>query len=338
MKKRIIFFISGILISIIFLYLSIERINVDNVVRFLKRVNGFYLIISIILLGFNFFTRSFILQRLLEKQKKIPATEIFKGVCIGNLFNNIYPFRLGEVAKAFFIGRTQGFSTFTVFSSVITERFLDVIVLAICFFSSLIFVSFKDIDPIILVIIFSTAAMGLILIYFLTTKNTDRTINFLKPLLKKLLPSKISEVILSKIELFFSGFSYITDIKSFASVIVVTLATWLFTYFHFLIGLIAIGITDNLFLLSLILIICVNLSAAMPSSPGMIGPLQYVCIIGMTIILGNTVEANTYGFLFSVLVWGSNLLLSLIFGLYYVVAYRITFKNVSEIDISYPEK
>ena len=73
-------------------------------------------------------------------QEKASLSQTFLTINEGYLINNILPFRLGEVARAFLLSRKAGLSFWQVLSSILIERLLDVAFAATLLLSSLPFV------------------------------------------------------------------------------------------------------------------------------------------------------------------------------------------------------
>ncbi|HZM63952.1 MAG TPA: lysylphosphatidylglycerol synthase transmembrane domain-containing protein [Candidatus Saccharimonadales bacterium] len=70
-------------------------------------------------------------QYLLEQIRPIHGTGVFKGQMIGFFFNAILPFRLGEFVRAHYIGKGVSISRSAVFATILFERWLDALVLAL---------------------------------------------------------------------------------------------------------------------------------------------------------------------------------------------------------------
>jgi uncharacterized protein (TIRG00374 family) len=68
---------------------------------------------------------------LLEQIRSIRTLEVFKGQMIGLLFNTVFPFRLGELVRAHYIGKGVSISRSAVFATIIFERWLDSVILLV---------------------------------------------------------------------------------------------------------------------------------------------------------------------------------------------------------------
>ena len=73
-------------------------------------------------------------------QEKATYKQVFSTVNEGYLLNNILPFRLGEVSRAFLLSGKAALSFWEVFSTILIERALDVAMAAGLLLSTLSFV------------------------------------------------------------------------------------------------------------------------------------------------------------------------------------------------------
>jgi uncharacterized protein (TIRG00374 family) len=65
-------------------------------------------------------------------RRRAAYRDVFFTLNEGYLINNILPFRLGEVARAYLLGRKAHLSFWDVLSTVLIERFLDLALLWVC--------------------------------------------------------------------------------------------------------------------------------------------------------------------------------------------------------------
>lgn len=82
--------------------------------------------------------RAFFWRSLLQGQA--PLGQIFLTLNEGYLLNNVLPFRLGEVGRAFLLGRKTGLDFWQVISSILLERALDLLIAVGLFLGTLSFV------------------------------------------------------------------------------------------------------------------------------------------------------------------------------------------------------
>lgn len=75
--------------------------------------------------------RSFKQRLLLQQIRPVQTARVFEGQMIGGLFNTILPFRIGEFMRAHYIGRAIRISRSAVFATILYERALDGMALAL---------------------------------------------------------------------------------------------------------------------------------------------------------------------------------------------------------------
>lgn len=61
-------------------------------------------------------------------QRKVAAKTAVVVLCEGYLFNNVLPFRIGELARAFLMGRRSGLGLFHVLPTIVVERSYDLVI------------------------------------------------------------------------------------------------------------------------------------------------------------------------------------------------------------------
>ena len=98
------------------------------------------IIVSIILQLLAHYIRAYKSKFLLDHIRESKASVLFQGVAVGDLFNSLLPFRLGEIIRAFYAGDALSISKTTVFMSIVIERLVDGIILGLCFITAGLFV------------------------------------------------------------------------------------------------------------------------------------------------------------------------------------------------------
>jgi uncharacterized protein (TIRG00374 family) len=58
---------------------------------------------------------------------KIPTGPLFRAVAVGFMANNVFPLRMGEVARSWYLSRETGASVAAVFGTIVLERVLDIV-------------------------------------------------------------------------------------------------------------------------------------------------------------------------------------------------------------------
>src|SRR6267378_2699995 len=103
-------FIFGVAISLIFLYLAVRNVEWGIVLSSLKEIDLVFLTLTIACLFGSISCRAFLWKRLLKFKKRVSWSHAFEGIMIGNMGNNVLPFRMGEFIRAYAMGKKEGLS------------------------------------------------------------------------------------------------------------------------------------------------------------------------------------------------------------------------------------
>jgi len=207
-KKKIIFSSIKILISLLFLYLIIKKINLRETVEIVKNAYLPFLIFAYILILIdNYFLAlrfKYILQ--IYFKKKLSNFFIFKLTMIGLFFNNFLPTSAGgDIVKIFYIVKDEK-EKFLSGISVLIDRYIGSLTVMIMGAVSIFFyrVDYKIHNLILFSLFF--------LIFFLFFFSIRRMAQFFYCPFKKLLPQFLNEKISN---LYNSIHFYFTENKKF---------------------------------------------------------------------------------------------------------------------------
>jgi hypothetical protein len=100
----------GVLISIVFIWLALRGLKLDEFWGAVKQANYIWLIPGIGVYFVGVWVRAWRWHYLLGPIKKIPTKNMFPITTIGYMGNNIYPARAGEVLRAVILKRKEGVS------------------------------------------------------------------------------------------------------------------------------------------------------------------------------------------------------------------------------------
>ncbi|MDK2976935.1 MAG: glycosyltransferase 2 family protein [Candidatus Marinimicrobia bacterium] len=125
-KKRGLQLGSGILISGIALYYSIKGLDWVVVRRGFATVNLWWYLVATLLMILTVWIRAYRWTFFLKNHRQLSLYTLHKGVMIGYFGNNVLPFRLGELLRAYSTSTLTGISTPHLFSTIVLERIVDV--------------------------------------------------------------------------------------------------------------------------------------------------------------------------------------------------------------------
>jgi uncharacterized protein (TIRG00374 family) len=124
----------GLLISIIALAFAFRQVDFSSVWAALTGVNYWLLAASVGILIAFLVLRAFRWRMLFHPTGGLRLRNLFAVINVGYLLSNIFPARLGDVARAYLIGDTEDVSRASAFSTVVAERVLDALSAVVGFF------------------------------------------------------------------------------------------------------------------------------------------------------------------------------------------------------------
>lgn len=134
----------GILISIIALAFAFRQVDFENVWSALAGANYWLLAASLVPLLLFLILRAVRWRLLFYPRQGLRLINLFAVINVGYLLSNIFPARLGDVARAYLIGDTEDVSRASAFSTVVAERVLDALCAVGGFFVVLPFAPLPD--------------------------------------------------------------------------------------------------------------------------------------------------------------------------------------------------
>jgi len=126
MKKKL--FI-GIVSSAVFLWLAARGIDWSQFGHALSRTRWIFLIPAVVFTMLGHFSRSIRWKYMMAPVKQCGIRPLWAATAIAFMVNNLLPARLGELVRAFVIGRSQNVSRSASFATIVYERVVDVFVL-----------------------------------------------------------------------------------------------------------------------------------------------------------------------------------------------------------------
>ncbi len=219
--------------------------------------------------------RGFVWRTLL--QNKASYGDTFISINEGYLLNNILPFRLGELGRAFLLGRKARLDFWQVIPSILIERLLDLAIAAgilLCTLPFVIGVTWAKQAAIIIGII---VLIGLIAIYIIA-RNRTWVLSWIDKagerwsLVKKLAGRRVAAI--------FDGLGIITDGKLFLRALGWEALNWLVSFLQYYLVMRAFFVAPNL-LWVLFALGVGALGIAAPSSPGAIGVFEASILVAL---------------------------------------------------------
>ncbi len=225
--------------------------------------------------------RAMVWHTILRGRARYP--DVFLTMCEGYLLNNFLPFRLGEIGRAFLLGRKTGLGFLEVLPSVIIERVLDLAFAAAILLSAVPFVVGAAAAGQIALVIGVLVLAGLVVLYLLA-RNREWALRLFARLSARRpnLQARGGEFLSS----LFTGLAVLTDGWLFVKVLAWMTLNWAVACVQYYL-LIRAFFPQAQPAWALFGLGAVAFGNAIPSLPGAVGTFEGALAGALTIVSGN---------------------------------------------------
>lgn len=235
--------------------------------------------LTIVMMVTWLFVRGLFWRTLLQNKASYPA--VFWTLNEGYLINNLLPFRLGEVARAFLLSRKSGLSFWEVLSTIFIERIMDITYAVGLFFLLLPFVvgaGGQRQSTILMAVVIALVFLSL----FLLARNRDWALSVNDKIGRRWPP--VQRLTGRVVPPLIAGLAVLTDAKRFLWALIWLTLDWAIAIFQYYV-LVRAFIPEATLLWASFALIVAALGIAAPSSPGGVGVFE-AAIVGALALFG----------------------------------------------------
>ena len=308
--------IIGCLIGGVFLYLAGRKVDFSLMWEAFTKVNYGFVLLAVPVMFFSHFLRALRWRYLMDPIKRVDLASLFSALLIGYMANILMPAHLGELLRAYVLGKKRGVSASSTFATIVVERIIDVLALLLLMVFAVFVYPFPDwINKAGYAMLIGTVGLFVFLIllkkYFAFFERFVRL--FLKPL-----PKKLQEKLGRGIRSFVLGLVPLRSAWDYPVVAVLSVVIW--ACYGFIIHLVLyafdfVSVYHLPWSTSLIVLVVTTIGIVVPSSPGYVGTYHWLCQISLAMFGVPAGPALS----FAILTHGVNFLPVLIAGL--ILAY-----------------
>ena len=302
----------GVLISAIFLYWALNKLNLGDFWQTITHANYWWILPGIAVYFIAVWVRAWRWHYLLKPLKSIRTKVMFPITCIGYMGNNIYPARAGEVLRAVILKRKEGVPISASLATVIVERIFDgggmlgfVFVnlgqLAKLSDSSIPLwkwnISIQD-----LALWGSVVFFGALVVFLLAAMFPRVSSRVFKWLIDRLMPAKAREKSLGIMNRFLTGLESLRSPGNIFMVFFTSVIIWLLETVKYWFVMHAFGFHSTFFTLMLMNGV-VNLATTIPAAPGYVGTFDAP---GIAVLMATGIDqavATGYTLVLHVALW-----------------------------------
>ena len=315
------FWIGG-LVSGAFLFLAFRRVDWGELGVVIQRANYVYLVPAVVLILLGMWMRAYRWRFLLEPVKRIRVSSLFSATMIGFMANNLLPARLGELARAYAIGRKEQISKSSSFATILVERVFDGITLLLFIVVGLVFFAFPlwmRRGGYVAAFLFVSALVVLVLLRI----KTQSTLSVVGALLRPF-PERVSLGVKRVLSSFVDGLQVLGRKNLLLTVALLSVVLWLLMPVVIWLLLLSFDLSLPLYA-SLVLLVALSLAVMIPSSPGFIGTVQFFSVATLALFL--VPKAQALGF--SVVYHASQFIPITLLGLFFFWQENLSFRTLA---------
>ena len=269
----------SILFTAVLLYLAFKKVNIRIVYDSLTQVRLLYVALSISFFFMSLLIRALLWKKILGGNGRGIFYSLFTSIVIGQMGNNILPFRAGELLRVHSLSRREKIGKTLCFSTVIVERLFDFVSLVIlslfvsCFIRIPVFVR----GGLVIIGIATVVILSLLIYIANAPKTAASIINWLE----KMLPFKIKKKLDTSFNQIVLGLTSLNSLKTTGLILVLSLTCWMLVCFSYFYCLKAYNLAFS-WILPPFLLVLLNIGMLVPTLPGSLGVYQFFCVVVLT--------------------------------------------------------
>lgn len=271
-RKRWLIAASGILISLVFLWLAFRNLHPEQVWGSIRQADALLLLAGAIWYFAAVTVISLRWQFLLNAIQRIPLRSLFPLVCIGYAGNNIYPFRSGEILRTILLQRNHQISFTRGVTTVVVERVFDGLVM-LTFILVPLLVSDVPSQEVRMVAQVAAPIFLTALVVFFVLAARPNLLRRLYAIIGRFLPEVLHERLSGLVEDVINGLDGLRSPLDLAGTIVSSYVTWALEASVYWIVSMAFNLETS-YLTMLLVVGVVNLAGLIPASPGQFGVFE----------------------------------------------------------------
>jgi len=244
----------------------------NEILDALRGANYWWLVPGVAVYFVSVWFRSWRWRFLLRGTKRVAASRLFAVVVIGYTGNNLLPFRLGEVLRAYLLWRREHINVGTSLTTAVLERLFDGLTMVLFVLFGLLFVPMSAFFS-RLVTIASAVFVGALLVFLFLAARPQILHRIARGLIEALMPDQFRDPLLDLVEGVIAGLESLRSGRDVLIVFGVTVWVWILETMKY--WLVSFAFDLQLPYFGIVLMGgVVNLLTALPSLPGYIGTFE----------------------------------------------------------------
>jgi len=281
----------GILVSLLCVFLLARGMDFRSLLAALSHTKWVWLVPAFAILVGGMYARALRWRLLLHPLPGLRTGRLFSLLNLSYLVNNISPFRLGDVLRAYLCAELQQLSFVRALSTVVIERVADTLAIVSLLLALLPFISLPAyiVRPAFGIGLVSLAAACLLVLLALRREWSLALFDRLSARLAFLQRTPLRRLLVSAVD----GLAALGSWRRAAGVLAWSFVIWLATALQFYIVMQAAGLRLP-FAAALSVLCLTSLGMVVPSSPGYVGVFEYITVVALSLFAISREEALSY--------------------------------------------
>jgi glycosyltransferase 2 family protein len=258
---------------------SLKGVSFHEIYLILKEMEGYLVLAVLVLTTSNLLIRSMVWMFIVSPIKRVPLLHAVSSYLIGVFSNLFLPFKLGDVAQGYSLGRRDAISKISAVSAVIVQRVFEFVSLLIIMASVATVFSFPSLYSNRIVMV-GVILVGAAIVFTIITIKRKAILHLIEKTLDKYSTS-IAARIRQSVELFIIGTSSLHSIYDIIKILFMSLLSWGVQILMVMLTVRAMDIRLS-FIASSIVLMTINIGLLIPLAPGNIGTFQVFSIIALS--------------------------------------------------------
>jgi uncharacterized protein (TIRG00374 family) len=271
------------LMTVVFVILVFKNVEWGKIVAALRTANYLYLAPAVLMTLTGYLVRTLRWQIILAPTKRISFSSAFAVLMVGFTANNLLPARIGELVRAYALGRKEHLSKSLSLATIVVERVFDgVTIMGFLAALSLVY-SLPSWGQVLArggALVFGTAMIGIILLLFQETLTLRLLDAILRPF-----PARLGRAVQRIARFFIEGLHALRSGRSLAMIILLSILVWSLEASAYLMLVMGFHLPIegvNRAYAAIFLLTVVNLGNIVPAAPGYAGSFEFFAIQALT--------------------------------------------------------
>ncbi len=316
---------AGIVLSGVLLWLAVKDVDGGEIARSFRNADIVLAAPLLLALAGFYCLKAVRWSDILVPTARISARELIPSMMSGAAGNNLLPTHMGEIVRAYLLGRQYRLPRSGLLATLVAERVFDVLGVLLLLTAALLSADVSaGLWPAMVFLV--AVALGGMAFMYLVAKHADSFVRFVSARTERL-PHSMRDRVGKLAAQVASGFGALRDGRLFYRILVTSIMQWALMGGCVFIALRALAI-DVPYQAAIIVLATIVAGLTLPTSPGYVGTIQYCFVLGLKPYGVDSTQALAASIFYHALLWCS----VTVTGIYYLHEYRLRFAEMRRLD------